>query len=81
MSRRLMPDPQVARQRYGVHPRTLKRWDKKPELNFPGPIEINNRKYRDVDRLDAWDRDNSRQVASMPDRSDNGTTESKRAPP
>jgi hypothetical protein len=50
------PDTQVARERYSVHPTTLWRWDRDPTLGFPPPIRINNRKYRDVEALDAWDR-------------------------
>jgi hypothetical protein len=56
MSRRLIPDPEVARERYKVVLRTLARWDEKPELNFPQPIRIRGRKYRDAEELDAFDR-------------------------
>jgi hypothetical protein len=52
----LLPDPQVARDRYKVNPRTIVRWDADPDLKFPPPIVINNRKYRDVAALDEWDR-------------------------
>lgn len=57
MTKRLIPDPQVARHRYGVSLRTLPRWDAKPELGFPGPIYINGRKFRDEAALDKFDRD------------------------
>jgi hypothetical protein len=30
----------------GRHPRTLKRWDHKPEVQFAPPIKINGRTYR-----------------------------------
>jgi predicted DNA-binding transcriptional regulator AlpA len=53
--RRWLPDPQVCK-RYGVSAMTLWRWDRNPEMNFPGPIRINGRKYRDEDALEAWDR-------------------------
>jgi hypothetical protein len=53
---KLIPDPQVARERYGVTLRTLARWDAKPELGFPRPIFINGRKHRDASELDAFDR-------------------------
>jgi hypothetical protein len=56
MTKRLIPDPVVARHRYGVSQRTLPRWDEKPELGFPKPIYINGRKYRDEAELDAFDR-------------------------
>jgi hypothetical protein len=52
----LLPDPQVARDRYRVNPRTIVRWDADPDLKFPPPTVINNRKYRDVAALDAWDK-------------------------
>jgi hypothetical protein len=39
------PDSEVARY-FGVHVKSLKRWDKRPELNFPKAIEILGRKYR-----------------------------------
>lgn len=55
MAKSYMPDRRVA-QRYGVHITTLYRWDLNPQLDFPKPIRINNRKYRDVEQLNAWDR-------------------------
>jgi hypothetical protein len=51
----LMPDSKVAKDRYHVCLKTLSRWDEKPELKFPAPKVINNRKYRDINELDAWD--------------------------
>jgi hypothetical protein len=59
----LLPDPAVAR-RYGVHPFTLRRWDKNPDLGFPPVIIVNNRRYREVKALDAWDLKNSREAAT-----------------
>jgi hypothetical protein len=50
-----LPDAIVARKRYRVHPTTIWRWDRDPSLNFPPPLKINKRKYRDVAALDAWD--------------------------
>lgn len=41
----ITPDPKVAKQ-LGVHVKSLPRWDRRPELNFPKPIVINGRKYR-----------------------------------
>jgi predicted DNA-binding transcriptional regulator AlpA len=55
-SRRLLPDPKVCA-RYGVHPSTLWNWDHDPEMKFPKPIRIKNRKYRDEEELDRFDRD------------------------
>jgi hypothetical protein len=54
MSKRLLPDPKVC-DRYNVTSMTLWRWDRDPALNFPKPIRIRRRKYRDVDELDAFD--------------------------
>jgi hypothetical protein len=59
----LLPDPAVAK-RYGVHPLTLRRWDKNPDLGFPQVIVVNNRRYRKIAELDAWDLRNSREAAS-----------------
>jgi len=61
----LIPDPVVARQRYHVHPHTLRRWDQKPELGFPPPVYVNGRRYREADKLDVWDRENSRAAAAL----------------
>jgi DNA-binding transcriptional MerR regulator len=42
--------------RYDVVPRTIARWERNPELNFPQPTVINGRKYYDDDALTAFDR-------------------------
>lgn len=55
MTKKYSADPKVA-ERYSVHITTLYRWDRNARLNFPKPIRINGRKYRDVEQLDAWDR-------------------------
>jgi predicted DNA-binding transcriptional regulator AlpA len=52
--KRLIPDPQVC-ERYSVTPMTLYRWDHDPDLGFPKPIRIRNRKYRDERELDEFD--------------------------
>jgi hypothetical protein len=52
--KRYIPNRQVC-ERYGVAPSTLFRWDRNPALGFPAPIDINGRKYRDQDELDAFD--------------------------
>jgi predicted DNA-binding transcriptional regulator AlpA len=54
MTKKLLPDPQVCR-RYGISAMTLWRWDRDPTLNFPKPIYIRKRKYRDEAELDAHD--------------------------
>jgi hypothetical protein len=51
----LLPDPLVA-ERYKVTPRTIYRWDRQPDLDFPRPIFINRRKYRRVNQLENWER-------------------------
>jgi hypothetical protein len=61
----LIPDPVVARERYRVHPHTLRRWDKNPALGFPTPVYVNGRRYREAEKLDDWDRKNSREAAAL----------------
>jgi hypothetical protein len=50
----LLPDSAVCR-RYGVSSMSLWRWDRTPELGFPKPIRIQNRKYRRLAELRAWE--------------------------
>jgi predicted DNA-binding transcriptional regulator AlpA len=56
MEKRLLPDAKV-RHRYGVSSSTLYRWDRNPAMNFPRPIKINGRLYRDEAELDRFDRE------------------------
>jgi DNA-binding transcriptional MerR regulator len=58
----LIPDRRVA-ERYGVCVRTLRRWDATPGLDFPAPLSIRRRRYRDAAALDQWDLINSRRAA------------------
>jgi DNA-binding transcriptional MerR regulator len=51
---RLVPDSEVAR-RYGVHVTTLRNWDQDPDLNFPKPVRINGRKFRQEQELNDFD--------------------------
>ena len=51
---RLIPDSKV-RERYGISGMTLYRWDRDDSLNFPKPVRIRGRKYRDEAQLDAFD--------------------------
>jgi hypothetical protein len=60
----LIPDCDVARERYRVHPHTLRRWDKNLALDFPPPVYVNGRRYREAEKLDIWDRKNSREAAT-----------------
>jgi predicted DNA-binding transcriptional regulator AlpA len=54
LTKRLLPDAKV-RERYGVSVQTIWRWDNNPVLQFPSPIRINGRKYRDQAKLDEFD--------------------------
>ena len=40
------------------------RWDHDPDLNFPKPIRIRSRKYRDERELDAFDECRKRATAA-----------------
>jgi hypothetical protein len=51
-------------ERYKVSDRTVARWERNPNLNFPKPLIINGRKYRDEAELDAWDRANASRIAA-----------------
>ena len=53
--RRYLPDPKVC-QRYKITPMTLWRWDHDPDVNFPKPLRIKKRKYRDESELEVWER-------------------------
>jgi hypothetical protein len=55
MSRKLIPDAQVRKSRYGVSASTIWRWDHDLALGFPRAIVINGRNYRDEEELDAFD--------------------------
>jgi hypothetical protein len=50
-----LPTGAVA-QRYGVSTRSVDRWWKDPELNFPRPIIVRQRKYWAVIDLEIWER-------------------------
>jgi predicted DNA-binding transcriptional regulator AlpA len=43
-SPQLLPTRQVCK-RYGVSDRTIARWERDPDLRFPQPVLINQRKY------------------------------------
>lgn len=53
-TKRYIPETQVC-QRYGVSDTTLIRWDGDPTLDFPKPLIIRRRKYRDLDELEAFE--------------------------
>jgi hypothetical protein len=42
--------------RYDIHTTTLRNWDLNPDLDFPKPVRINGRKYRNEAELDQFDR-------------------------
>lgn len=52
--RRLIPDARLP-DRYRVTSMTITRWRTDPKLNFPPAYEINGRRYRDEDELEAWE--------------------------
>jgi DNA-binding transcriptional MerR regulator len=54
-SQQLLPTRLVCK-RYGVHDRTIARWERSKDLNFPQPIVVNNRKYYRAEELTAFDR-------------------------
>jgi hypothetical protein len=59
----LIADRRVA-ERYDVSVRTLARWDETAGLGFPPPVYIRDRRYRELAKLDAWDRANARKAAT-----------------
>jgi hypothetical protein len=63
----LAADSKVAKQ-LGVHPKTLPRWDQKPELKFPKPIYINGRKYRRLSEIGEFIRRAAVAHASSPNK-------------
>ena len=53
---KLIPDPQVLRE-LGISDVTLWRWDNDPKyqhIEFPKPVRLGKRKYRDEAELAAW---------------------------
>jgi hypothetical protein len=52
----LLPERLVA-ERYRVSTRTLRRWDATASLQFPSPVLIRGRRYRDPRLLEAWERE------------------------
>ena len=61
-------DAKVAKQ-LGVHPKTLPRWDKRPELQFPRPLYINGRRYRRLNEIEEFIRRAAVAHASKPSKS------------
>jgi hypothetical protein len=57
----LVPDQQVCRE-FGVTAMTVWRWDHDPELNFPPPIRIRRRKFRQRRALEDFKRQLVRNV-------------------
>jgi predicted DNA-binding transcriptional regulator AlpA len=51
----LLPTRLVCK-RYGVSDRTIARWERDPDLRFPQPLIINERKYYAEAALTAFDR-------------------------
>jgi hypothetical protein len=55
-TRRYQPRRKTWEERYKVCEMTVHRWERDPKLAFPTPLEINGKKYDDIDLLDEWDR-------------------------
>jgi hypothetical protein len=64
MSKQVLLSDRLVAERYDVTVRTLERWDEKPDLGFPPAVRIRRRRYREIDKLDAWDAANARRVAN-----------------
>jgi hypothetical protein len=47
-----------------VSTRTVLRWDERPELGFPPVVYIGTRRFRELAKLEAWDRHNARKAAA-----------------
>ena len=60
---RKLPTRQVCA-RYGVSDRTIARWVRDPDLNFPQPTVINGRLYFDDEALTMFDRAQAAQCRS-----------------
>jgi DNA-binding transcriptional MerR regulator len=58
-----LPTRQVC-QRYGVSDRTVARWERDPDLNFPQALVVNGRKYYDQDQLTQWERASAGRTAA-----------------
>lgn len=50
--------------RYNVSDRTVARWERDADLNFPKALIINKRKYYDADELTQWDRSNANRLTA-----------------
>jgi hypothetical protein len=50
--------------RYNISDRTVARWERDPNLNFPKALIINKRKYFAEDELTAWDRANASRLTA-----------------
>lgn len=51
---RFIPDPKV-QERYSVNSDVIRRWDQNEALGFPKAYVINNRKYRKLSELRAFE--------------------------
>jgi hypothetical protein len=43
-------------ERYGVHVRSIDRWEQNPSMDFPKPLVVNGRKYDNLHELETWER-------------------------
>jgi hypothetical protein len=58
-----IPPRRETAQQFGKTTRTLERWERDPELNFPQAITINGLKYDRVRQLQQWMRDQAAKVS------------------
>jgi transposase len=40
--------------RFNVHPRTIERWSRRTDLGFPPVVIVGNRRYVEVEKIEAW---------------------------
>jgi hypothetical protein len=60
----LIPDAKVRRRYGGISKMTLHRWDADPDLGFPPPVRIQDRKYRRLRELLEFERLNAQRRSS-----------------
>jgi predicted DNA-binding transcriptional regulator AlpA len=65
----LLPAKMV-QERYHVSDRTIDRWERLPELNFPQPVRINGRRYFRIAELMEWEHTRARAANSKAVRDD-----------
>jgi hypothetical protein len=59
------PDSTIA-EYLGIHPKSLPRWDRRPELGFPAPVYFNGRKFRRWSEVKEFTRRAAAKLAATP---------------